>query len=200
MDSVIPNGRIRVILAVQPALVRGALAYVLRRHDDVEVVAEVGHREDIPASMLGDVDVLVLDLGLAGPDGMSEHVRILVLADPRPSAQLTELLAGPPSGVGFLSKNAVPDVVVDAIRRVARGEPVLDAELVATALAHRSPLTQRETEVLAIAAGGWPVREIAEKLSLSEGTVRNHLSRALSKTGACSRIQAVRIAREAGWI
>src|SRR5689334_13534279 len=171
MDTVISNGRIRVILAVQPGLVRGALAYVLRRHDDVEVVAEIGHPDDMASALSADLDVLVLDLGLAVPDGMPEYVRVLVLADPKPSAQLTELLTSPPSGVGFLSKNAAPDVVVDAIRRVARGEAVLDGELVATALAHRSPLTPREAEVLAIAAGGWPVREIAEKLSLSEGTV-----------------------------
>ena len=195
------GGPIRIILAVRPGLVRGALAYVLRRYDDLEVVAEIGRLEDIgAAAALADADVLVLDLSLGLPDEMPEHARILVLADPKPNAQLTDALARRPSSMGFLSKNAAPDTMVDSIRRMARGEPVLDGELVAAALANRSPLTAREAEVLAIAAGGWPVRQIAEKLSLSEGTVRNHLSRALAKTGACSRIEAVRVAREAGWI
>ena len=196
------SGRsIRIVLAVQPGLVRGALAYVLRAYEDIDVVAEVGCREGIAGAASGHAaDVLVVDFELALPQIMPAADRVLVLADPRPKPQLTEALAKQPPGTGFLSKNAVPAMVADAIRRIARGETVLDGELVTAALASPSPLTTREAEVLSIAAGGWSVRAIAEKLSLSEGTVRNHLSRALAKTRACSRIEAVRIAREAGWI
>ncbi len=195
------SGRpIHIVLAVQPGLVRGALAYVLRGYADIDVVAEIGSREDVLAAASAAVDVLVVDLDLDPAPEIPPVPRVLVLADPRRKPQLTEALGKRPPGTGFLSKNAGPDRVADAIRRIARGETVLDGELVAAALTSPSPLTAREAEVLAIAAGGWPVREIAEKLSVSEGTVRNHLSRALAKTGACSRIAAVRIAREAGWI
>lgn len=195
------GGPIRIILAVQPGLVRGALAYVLRTYEDIDVVAEIGCPEGIVnAASEATADVLVVDLDLAAPPVMPAVAQVLVLAHPRPKPQLTEALAKRRPGMGFLSKNAAPARVAEAIRRIVGGETVLDGELVAATLASRSPLTAREAEVLAIAAGGWPVRQIAEKLSLSEGTVRNHLSRALAKTRACSRIEAVRIAREAGWI
>lgn len=195
------GGRIRTILAVQSGLVRGALAYVLRRHDDIEVVAETGYPDGIAAATAGEaVDVLILDLALGIPEELPAYPRILVLADPKPSAQLSDVLARRPAAASFLSTDVAPDTVVDAIRRMARGETVLDGELVAAALGTRSPLTVREAEVLTIAGGGWPVREIAEKLSLSPGTVRNHLSRALAKTGTTTRIEAVRVARESGWI
>jgi two-component system response regulator DesR len=102
--------------------------------------------------------------------------------------------------VGFLGNDVPPQRVVDGVRRLARGEPVVDAELVVAALNKESPLTARETEVLEIAADGSPVVEIAARVGLSPGTVRNHLSRIAGKTGARTRIEAVRIARDAGWI
>ena len=155
----------------------------------------------VPVAVLALAAVRITDDESARPNVSDPAATACtVLADPRPKPQLTEALAKQPPGTGFLSKNAVPAMVADAIRRIARGETVLDGELVTAALASPSPLTTREAEVLSIAAGGWSVRAIAEKLSLSEGTVRNHLSRALAKTRACSRIEAVRIAREAGWI
>jgi two-component system, NarL family, response regulator DesR len=90
--------------------------------------------------------------------------------------------------------------VGEGIRRLYRREPVLDADLVVAALRTRSPLTPQEVRVLQAAAEGWPVKEIARKLGLSPGTVRNYLSRVIAKTGARTRIEAVHIAQQAGWV
>jgi two-component system response regulator DesR len=103
--------------------------------------------------------------------------------------------------VGLIATEASPAQLIEGVRRMARGEPVLDIELAVAALtAKGSPLTERERQILRLAADGTPVKEIAAQLFLCDGTVRNYLSRIVTKTGARTRIEAIRIAQEAGWI
>ena len=199
---------IRTLLALDGALVRGALSFVLTTQDDIDVVAELDRSEQIgPAMWSQRPDVAIVDLDLfdtgSAPERVTppgHHCPVLVLADPRRSHALSAALRAQSRAIGFLGHHVAPQRVVDGVRRLFRGEPVIDASLVVAALTRKSPLTSRETEVLAAAAHGWPVVEIAAKLSLSPGTVRNHLSRIAGKAGARTRIETVRIARESGWI
>lgn len=199
---------IRTLLALDGALVRGALAFVLTTQDDIDVVAELDRFEQIgPAIRAQRPDVAVVDLDLFGADRRSgipaprEHrCPMLVLVDPRRSRALSDALRAQTRTIGFLGHHVAPQRVVEGVRRLFRGEPVVDAELVVAALNRKCPLTLREAEVLEIASEGWPVVEIAAKLALSPGTVRNHLARIAGKAGARTRIETVRIARESGWI
>jgi two-component system response regulator DesR len=200
---------IRTLLAHGSVLVRGALAFVLGAEDDIEVVAEIGRLEDLAETARKHLpDVTVLDLDLLLPDDQPGLPvlhrdlpgRVLILAEVRRSRVLGPMMAGQPPGLGFLAKDVSPPRLLAAVREVARGEQVLDPELVVSALRAHSPLTPRETEVLRVAAEGVPVAEIAVRLALAPGTVRNHLSRVIAKVGARTRIEAVRLAHEAGWI
>lgn len=199
---------IRTLLALNGALIRGALAFVLTTQEDIEVVAEVDRAEDLgPALQAQRPDVAVVDVNLFGADVLSRcgtppepPCPVLVLVDPRRRWVPCDTRRAQGQAVGFLGSGVPPERVVEAVRRLARGESVVDADLVFAALNRENPLTAREVEVLEIAADGWPVVEIAAKLSLSPGTVRNHLSRIAGKAGARTRIEAVRIAREEGWI
>ncbi|MEE6308386.1 response regulator transcription factor [Plantactinospora veratri] len=198
---------IRTLLALNGALVRGALAFVLTTQDDIEVVAEVDRAEDIGTALrMQRPDVAIADVKLFGAGALSNGVApsepppVLVLVDPRRPRVLGDALRAQCQRLGFLGSDVGPERVIDAVRRLACGGSVVDADLVVAALSRDNPLTEREVEVLEIAAEGWPVVEIASKLSLSAGTVRNHLSRIAGKTGARTRIEAIRIARERGWI
>lgn len=201
---------VRTLLAMPAGLLRGALRYVLSTQEDLEVIAEADDLTDVLAVLRGDrPDVTVLDVEIFGPDGSAaaqakwEEVlgyRVLVLLDLRRPRHLGGTLAGRPPTVGFLDHTAPPERVLDGVRRLARDEPVLDAEVVLAALRPKGPLTPSELRVLQTAALGWPVKEIAAKLALSPGTVRNHLSHIIAKTGARTRIEAIYIAQEAGWI
>ncbi|SCE88177.1 two-component system, NarL family, response regulator DesR [Micromonospora matsumotoense] len=126
---------------------------------------------------------------------------LLVLVEQRRAGRLGPVLAEHGHRIGFLSRDVPPGRIVDGVRQLAGGRVVLDPDLVVAALevAH-SPLTNREREVLDVVAEGHPVQEIADRLVLSAGTVRNHLSRIMAKTGARTRWEAVRIARESGWL
>lgn len=202
---------IKTLLAHNGGLVRGALAFVLEQQDDIEVIGELDRGEEVVATILDRrPDVAIVDLDLVGLDELpvvcglqsrQRQCRVLILAERRRSGVLGRVIATEaPAGVGFLAKDGPLSRLVDAVRQVARGEPVVDPELVVAALHVQNPLTQREVEVLSLAARGGPVDEIASKLSLSPGTVRNHVTRIISKTGARTRIEAVNIAFEAGWI
>lgn len=198
---------IRTLLALNGALIRGALAFVLTTQEDIEVVAEVDRAEDIGLALRTQrPDVAVADVTLFGAGALSGAVSapapppVLVLVDPRRPRVLGDTLRAQCQRLGFLGSDVAPERVIEAVRRLAHGGSVVDADLVVAALNQDNPLTEREVEVLEIAADGWPVVEIANKLSLSAGTVRNHLSRIAGKTGARTRIEAVRIARERGWI
>jgi two-component system response regulator DesR len=207
---------IRALLAQNGALIRGALAFVLDAEDDIDVVAEIGRYDDLVDAALHyrpHVTVLDLDLipgcpgrssadlpGLWAMHRMLAGSHVLVLAEARQALVLGPMMASQQPGLSFLAKDGPPERLVAAVRKVASGEPMLDPELVVSALRTNSPLTPRESQVLSVAAEGVPVQEVAERLELSAGTVRNHLSRVIGKTGARTRIEAVRIAQEAGWI
>jgi len=204
---------VRVLLAMPGGLLRGALRVVLSAQPDIEVIAEHDAVESAVEVLRSKApDVTVLDLDLLG-DGHGLDARqaarqahdelpdskVLVLVDPRRPGFGSQLASVPPT-VGFLAHTAPPERVVDAVRQLARDEPVVDADLLVAALSRKTPLSTKELRVLAVAAQGSPVKEIARKLSLSPGTVRNHLSRIIAKTGARNRIEAIHIARESGWI
>jgi two-component system response regulator DesR len=200
---------IRTLLAMQGGLIRGGLAYVLGSHEDIEVVGEVDDLAELfRVAERSRPDVVVLGtrlLGLDPPAKLNDVIgtvpgsSVLVLVEPRRAASLATRAALGPS-VGFLSQTVSPRVVVDGVRRMYRHEPVVDADLVIAALRQRSPLSARELQVLEVTADGLPVKEVAAALGLAPGTVRNHLSRIIAKTGARTRIEAIQVAREAGWI
>jgi two-component system, NarL family, response regulator DesR len=192
---------IRTLLALDGTLVRGALALILTAEEDIRVVGEVSDRTGIESAIDTQFpDVVVADLHLIGDRSTNTgRCPLLVLADPRRPRGLSNLL-GRHRPIGILGTNVAPKRVVDGVRRLSRGETVVDADLVVAAFNADSPLTERETAVLDIAANGSPVPEIATALGLAPGTVRNHLCRIMRKAGARTRIEAVRVARDAGWI
>lgn len=199
---------IRTLLAHDGALARAALSFVLGRDENIEVVAQAGRYEEVIDQIVAchpQVTVLDLDLvPLADRSRLAALRRtggaVVVLAETRRSGALRAILADPASGLGFLAKEQPPQRLLAAVRTMAGGGQVLDPDLITSALRAPSPLTPRETEVLSVAAEGVPVKEIAVRLELSPGTVRNHLTRVMGKVGARTRIEAVRIAHDAGWI
>jgi two-component system response regulator DesR len=202
---------IRVLLAQDRTLIRGALAALLDREIDIKVVGQVGELDEVVRTARRcRSEVVVLDLDLVDIDHLSALAGlaralpghgVLVLTDLKHSALLATRGHRELPRVGFLSKEAPPSRLLDAVRRMARGEPTLDPELAVAALTGRgNPLTAREREVLGMAAAGAPAKEIAARLFLATGTVRNYLSSSMGKTGARTRIEAIRIARDAGWL
>ena len=199
---------IRVVLGHRGTLLRGALAAVLSREVDLHVVAEVDHADDVlPAVAREHPHVLVLDPRMPGEIGVDKVCRlvsspgVLILVDRDVHAAVNLALVRLAPRVGLIATDASPDELVDAVRRIADGLPVIDLELAMAALrAGDNPLTERESEVLRLVTTGATAKEIARKLSLSAGTVRNYLSHILNKTGSRSRIEAIRKAQEAGWI
>jgi two-component system, NarL family, response regulator DesR len=200
---------IRVLIAEDMHLIRGALVALLSLEPDMQVVAELDRGDVIVATALDTrPDVAVLDIDLPGLDGLTAaeqlhdrlpDCRTLVLTGlSQPGSLLRALQA---HVRGFIVKDAPVETLADGIRRVARGERVIDPDLVAAALeTGASPLTERESDVLRAAGTGLPTDEIAVRLSLSPATVRNYLSNAISKIGGRNRIDAIRIARDAGWL
>ena len=200
---------IRVLIAEDMHMIRGALVALLSLEDDVEVVAELERGDQIvPTALRTRPDVAVVDIDLPGVDGLTAaeqlyqrlpECRTLVLTGLSQPGNLLRALKVHVRG--FIVKDAPADTLADGVRRVARGERVIDPELVAAALeTGASPLTTREADVLRVAEGGAPTDQIAVQLSLSPATVRNYLSNAISKVGGRNRIDAIRIARNAGWL
>jgi two-component system response regulator DesR len=200
---------IRVLIAEDQAMVRGALASLLSLEDDIEVVAEV-ERGDLVlgAAREANADVALLDIEMPGMDGIDACAEVrrrvpgcrvlIVTTFGRPGYLKRAMRAG---ASGFVVKDTPAAQLADAVRRVAQGLRVVDPVLAAESLAQGdSPLTERETDVLAAAQTGGSVADIAGMLHLSEGTVRNHLSSAIGKTGGRNRADAARIADENGWL
>ncbi len=200
---------IKVLLADDQHLVRGALAALLTLEGDIEVVAEVGRGDElVPAARESGAEVALVDVEMPGLDGLAATAalhtavpscRVLILTTfGRPGYLRRAMEAG---ALGFMVKDAPPEQLADAIRRVASGERVVDPVLAAESLAGgANPLTGREQDVLAAARGGATVADIARKLYLSEGTVRNYLSSAIAKTGTRNRVEAVIHAEQHGWL
>jgi two-component system, NarL family, response regulator DesR len=200
---------IRLLLADDQALVRGALATLLGLEPDLEVVAEVGRGDEIvSAARETRPDVALLDVEMPGLDGIAAtrdlraalpSCRVLVVTTfGRPGYLRRALEAG---ASGFVVKDTPARQLADAVRRVHAGLRVVDPALAAESLASgSSPLTARETEVLRAARDGGTIADLAAALHLSDGTVRNHLSAAIGKTGARTRAEAVRLADEHGWL
>ena len=200
---------IRVLVAEDMHIVRSALVALLETEDDLEVVAAVERGDEVlDAVARTRPDVAVLDLEMPGADGVSvaEKVRadapdtkvIILTALGRPASVRGALSAG---AAGFVLKNAPVEQLIDGIRTVVTGGRVLHPELAAAAVQlGSSPLTPREGDVLGLIATGCSVREAAQQLYLSEGTVRNYLTAIVDKLGARGRTDAVRIAQTTGWI
>jgi two-component system response regulator DesR len=200
---------IRVLIAEDMHMIRGALVALLGLEPDLEVVAELERGDEIvEAALRSRPDVAVIDIDLPGIDGLRAadllHDQlptcgVLVLTGLNQPGYLLRALKSRVRG--FLLKDAPPEQLADAVRRVAAGQRVLDADLVAKAVeTGASPLTERESDVLRAAESGLSTDEIASELSLSSTTVRNYLSNAITKIGARNRLDAIRIAREAGWL
>jgi len=200
---------IRLLLADDQALVRGALAALLSLEADLEVVAEVGRGDEVvEAARNARPDVALLDVEMPGLDGLAATAalraalpscKVLVVTTfGRPGYLRRAMSAG---ASGFVVKDTPARQLADAVRRVAAGLRVVDPGLAAESLAAgESPLTAREADVLRAARDGGTIADLAAVLGLSEGTVRNHLSSAIGKTGARTRAEAVRLADASGWL
>jgi len=200
---------VRVLLAEDQAMVRGALAALLALEDDFEVVAEASRGDEVvPAALDALPDVALLDIEMPGGDGLAAAAelkerlpscRVIILTTFGRAGYLRRAMES--GAVGFLLKDAPASELATAIRRAMDGERVVDPGLAAAALSEgASPLTDREREVLAASEDGATIEAVARKLYLSEGTVRNYLSTAIKKLGARNRVEAARLAERKGWL
>jgi two-component system response regulator DesR len=199
---------IRVIIAEDQAMVRGALAALLDTESDIEIAAQAQNgTEALDLVLSHRPDVLLTDIEMPGMTGLElageiqrRHlpVRIVILTTFARAGYLRRALEAGVSG--YLLKDAPAATLADAIRRIRAGGRVIDPELAAEAWTDPDPLTDRERQVLRQAADGAASADIAARLNLSEGTVRNYLSEAISKLGAANRVEAARIARQKGWL
>ncbi|PRX99429.1 response regulator transcription factor [Allonocardiopsis opalescens] len=199
----------RILVADDEHLIRAAIAGLLDLEDDFEVVGQAASGDEALATARKlRPDVALLDLQLPGPDGIEVARRlaaelpecrcVIVTSHGRPGYLKSALAAGVR---GFLPKTVSSRTFAQVVRKVAAGGRYVDPELAAEAIsAGDSPLSPRESDVLALARDGAPVDEIAQRVSLSPGTVRNYLAAAIAKLDAANRHEAARIAAERGWI
>lgn len=200
---------IRVVIADDQALVRGALAMVLDMESDIEVVGEACSGDElIELARRKRPAIALVDVQMPDTDGLTATARlhrelpdcriVICTTFGRPGYLVRAMEAG---AFGFIVKNSTPESLVAAIRKVAAGLRVVDPALAAESITSGpDPLTEREREVLRCAADGAPVERIARRLYLSNGTVRNHLSAVIRKTGTSTRSEAYRVAEERGWL
>jgi two-component system response regulator DesR len=200
---------ISILLAEDTAILRDTLVAVLDLETDMQVVAQVANGDEIlPAARRWQPDIAILDIDLPGQDGLTAagqlavdlpECRVLILTALAQPANLRTALAA--NVAGFLAKDTPAVDLIRAIRDIAGGARVIDPGVALAALdARPSPLTPRETDVLRLQADGLDPREIAARLFLSHGTVRNYLASATDKLGARNRIHAIRIAAENEWL
>jgi len=200
---------IKILIAEDMHMLRKALVSLLSMEADLEVVGETSEGDRIlPLALQLRPDVAVLDIDLPGLDGISASnllyqnlpdCRTLILTSLGRPGNLRRALAA--HAAGFMLKDAEPDLLAAAIRAVAAGERAIDPKIALAALdAGTNPLTPRDIEVLKLAAEGEDVGQIAARLFLASGTVRNYLTNIVVKLNARNRVDAVRIARESGWL
>jgi two-component system response regulator DesR len=199
---------IRVLLIEDTPPIRGGLAVLLDREEDLKVVGDLEFQSNLaplvaelwPRVVVINTDYMVSQVlpVVTELKARNPACSVLILSDPTKRGML------PPRrrarGVSFLVKDAPVSLLAEAIRRVARGERVIHPRLEVASLGTEKSVSTRELEVLGLAAEGESVAEIAGRLYLSLGTVRNHLSSVITKTGARNRIDAIRIARKDGWL
>ncbi|PBO16261.1 DNA-binding response regulator [Streptomyces albidoflavus] len=202
-------GAVRVLLAEDQGMMRGALALLLGMEPDLEVVAQVGSGDEVLSAALEQrPDVALLDIEMPGLSGLEAAALlrdqlpgcrvVMVTTFGRPGYLRRAMDAG---AAGFVVKDGPVEELAEAVRRVLRGETVIDPALAAAALsAGPNPLTGRERDALNASADGATVADIAVRLRLSESTVRNYLSAAIGKTSTRNRVEAVREARRQGWL
>jgi two-component system response regulator DesR len=200
---------VSVLLAEDQAMVRGAIAALLSLEVDIEIVAEASRGDEVVSAALESVpDVALLDVEMPGGDGLGAAAalreelpscRVIILTTFGRAGYLKRAMEN--GAAGFLLKDAPSSELAKAIHRVMRGERVVDPDLAAAALSTGdNPLTEREREVLAAAEGGATIEDVAARLYLSEGTVRNYLSAAIKKLGTRNRVEAARLAERRGWL
>lgn len=200
---------IRVLLAEDQAMMRGAIAVLLDLEDDIEVVAQVSEGNDIlPTALDVRPDVALLDIELPGVSGLEAaasltaqlpQCRVVIVTTFGRTGYLQRAMAA--GAVGFLVKDGPVEGLAEAIRQVVSGRTVIDPELAGAALrTPPSPLTHRERDVLSAAETGSTVSDIAGRLHLSESTIRNYLSEAIGKTGTRNKTEAALLARRNGWL
>jgi two-component system, NarL family, response regulator DesR len=199
---------IRVIVAEDQGMVLGALAALLEIEGDISVVAQVRNgKEAVDAVVAHKPDVLITDIEmplLTGLDAASEikrrrlGTRVIILTTFARAGYLRRAMEA--GALGYMLKDMRAEELAEAVRRVHQGLRVIDPELATEAWSEMDPLTDRERQVLRLAGEGMQSGDIAAQLNLSEGTVRNYLSEAISKMGASNRVEASRIARTKGWL
>ena len=200
---------VRVLLAEDQAMVRGALSALLTLEEDIEIVADASRGDEVVSAALDTLpDVALLDIEMPGGDGLGaaaelrEHLpscRVIILTTFGRAGYLRRAMES--GAVGFLLKDAPASELATAIRRAMNGERIVDPGLAAAALSEgNNPLTDREREVLAASANGATIEDVARKLYLSEGTVRNYLSAAIKKLETRNRVEAARLAERKGWL
>jgi two-component system response regulator DesR len=204
------NGRkmIRVVIAEDQGMLLGALAALLEIEGDISVVARARDgQEALEAVLANKPDVFITDIEMPKLSGLEvaaelkrrrTGTRVVIVTTFARSGYLRRALDAGASG--YLLKDRPAEELADAVRRVQLGLRVIDPELAAEAWSELDPLTDRERQVLRLAGEGKPSGDIAGELGLSEGTVRNYLSEAISKVGAANRVEAARIARTKGWL
>jgi len=199
---------IRVILAEDQGMVLGALAALLEIEGDISVLAQTRNGKDALRAVLEQKpDVFITDIEMPEMTGLDVAAelkrcrlgtRVIILTTFARAGYLRRALEA--GAAGYLLKDMRAEELADAVRRVHQGLRVIDPELATEAWAEPDPLTDRERQVLRLAGDGMASLDIADKLGLSEGTVRNYLSEAISKLGASNRVEAARIARTNGWL
>lgn len=198
---------IRVAIVEDQAMILGALAALLERAEGIHVVAQLRNgREALETIPHCRPDVLIADIEMPQMNGLElanqlkgrSPVRIIILTTFARPGYLRRAMDG--GVLGYLLKDSPARELADAVRKVFRGERVIDPKLAVEALVEADPLTEREREVLRLAGEGATGQDIASRLGLSTGTVRNYLSEAISKVGAANRVDAARIARAKGWL
>lgn len=200
---------IRVVLADDQALVRGALAALLSLEEGIDVVGQTGRGEEL-VRLVEELhpDVALVDIEMPGMDGI-EATRQIAAAHPKVACLIVTTFGRPgylqraldAGARGFVVKETPAEQLADMVRAVHAGQRVIDPALATEALfSGANPLTEREREILRLALNGGTVADIAARVYLSEGTVRNHLSAAIGKMGVRTRAEAARAARDLGWL
>jgi two-component system response regulator DesR len=199
---------IRIVIAEDQAMVLGALAALLEAEGDIAVIGQARNGQEALRQVLSlKPDVLLSDIEMPELSGLElatelkrqrTPVRVIILTTFARTGYLRRALDAGVSG--YLLKDAPSTTLADAVRRVHAGARVIDPDLAAGAWVEADPLTDRERQVLRYAGEGATGAEIAAKLNLSEGTIRNYLSEAIGKLGASNRTEAARIARQRGWL